>query len=148
MAATRYATVPSPCPCAADVNEIQGACDTAVQLHSRLVPTVSVPDPPAGPNEEGVPVTEVSHLVPDGLVTLLMVVLAELPHAAEETATAIAAAHDRDRMWRVTRGGMQESRQFRPGMIASVAAVFRWCSLLSCVATTGCWFFSSLCGLS
>ena len=84
------------------MNEIHGACDTAVQLHSRLVPTVSVPDPPEGPNEEGVPVTEVSHLVPDGLVTLFTVVLAELPHAAEEATTAIAATHDRDRIRRAT----------------------------------------------
>jgi hypothetical protein len=75
------------------VNEIHGACDTAVQPHSRLVPIVRVPDPPDGPNELGAPVTDVSHLVPDGLVTLFMVVLAELPHA-EEATTAIAASHD------------------------------------------------------
>ena len=38
---------------------------------------VRVPDPPEGPNDEGAPVTDVSHLVPDGLVTLFTVVLAE-----------------------------------------------------------------------
>jgi hypothetical protein len=107
------------------VNEIQGAWDTAVQLHSRLVPTVRVPDPPAAPNELGAPVTDVSHLVPDGLVTLFMVVLAELPHAAEESATAIGAAHNRDRIGRATRGAMQESRQPAPYMIAFPAAIFR-----------------------
>jgi hypothetical protein len=63
---------------------------------------VRVPDPPEGPNEDGAPVMDVSHLVPDGLVTLFTLVLAELPHAAEETTTAIAAAHDRGRIRRAT----------------------------------------------
>ena len=75
-------------PCAAVVNVIHGTCVNAVQLHSRAVPTVRAPDPPEGPNEDGAPVTVVSHLVPDGLVTLFMVVLAELPHAAEEATRA------------------------------------------------------------
>jgi hypothetical protein len=130
------------------VNEIQAACDTAVQLHSRAVPMVRVPDPPEGPNDEGAPVTDVSHLVPDGLVTLFTVVLAELPQAAEESTTAIAAAHDRDRIRRGTRGGMQEGRQPGPYMIGSLAAVFRWCSPLSCAAAAADWFFSSLYGPS
>jgi hypothetical protein len=117
--------VPSPCPCAADVNEIHGACDVAVQLHSRLVPIVSVPDPPEGPNEDGAPATAVSHFVPDGLVTLFIVVLAELPQPAEETDTAIAIAVCRYRIRRTTRGGMQESRQPGPYMIGSRTAVSR-----------------------
>src|SRR4051794_27077812 len=80
FAATRYESEPSPWPSAVEISSIQGACDDAVHAHSRAALTVIAPTPPDALNDNGFPVTVVSHL-PDelGLVTFVDV---ELPHAA------------------------------------------------------------------
>ena len=45
----------------AEVSNIQGACDAALHAHSRAALTVIAPTPPDGPNDNGLPVTVVSH---------------------------------------------------------------------------------------
>jgi len=57
LAATVYATVPSPCPLAAPVIEIQPALLVAVHEHSLAADTLTFPVPPVAPNEAAVPLT-------------------------------------------------------------------------------------------
>jgi hypothetical protein len=85
FSATRKPTDPSPCPSAADVNEIQLTGLVARQAHSRATFTLSVPLPPAAPNAPGDGDTDASQRVDVGEVTFVEVV-AELPHPAAASA--------------------------------------------------------------
>jgi hypothetical protein len=167
LASTRYVTLPSPCPWAAEVIAIHGTCDAAVQAHSRATPIVRVPEPPLALKEEGVPVTEAWQRAVDGLVTL---VDAELPHAAAPTIAASAATYGRARAGLLTpsrnagnspargetptlgrarcvhqgQGPLSSSRGVRPrqGREAGVSkrerGALTLCRLLPVLAATGC----------
>jgi hypothetical protein len=68
LAATRYATVPSPWPLLADVRAIHSFGDDAAHVQSREVDTVNVPAPPEADTvgDELLAVTE--HFAPLGPV--------------------------------------------------------------------------------
>jgi hypothetical protein len=51
FSSTRYETLPSPCPCAAEVSEIHADVDAAVHAQSRDTVTARDPVPPAAGNE-------------------------------------------------------------------------------------------------
>ena len=94
FSATRYVSVPSPCPLAAEVITIHDACDVAFHAHSRATPIAMVPTPPAGVKDD---VEEVAftwqRVVVVGLAGLVTLVDVELPHATThrscDTTTAI-----------------------------------------------------------
>src|SRR4051812_42004890 len=69
LAATRYATEPSPWPVVAEVMTIQGAALDAAQVQSRLVATATVPEPPAAPAESAELVSVTLHFDPEGPVS-------------------------------------------------------------------------------
>src|SRR3954468_13990746 len=85
FAATRYDTVPSPCPLAPPVIAIQPASVVAVHAHSREMVTARVPAPPAEPKLDDGLVSVAWHRAAVGPVTL---VTAELPHAIARAAAA------------------------------------------------------------
>lgn len=91
FSATRYVTLPSPCPSAAEVMTIHPAWEAARQVHSRSMAIESVPTPPLAPKSlvEDPTVAEQRAVVVDGAVTL---VEAELPHAIAERLNPAANA--------------------------------------------------------
>jgi len=96
FAETRYATDPSPCPLAEDVNPIHGACVLTLHVQSRSTVTVTLPAPPAEPKDvvgEDTFAWQRDGAVLEGAATL---VVAELPHAtlrASTPAPAMIAKH-------------------------------------------------------
>jgi hypothetical protein len=91
FAEMRYATDPSPCPLADDVNPIHGACVVTLHVQSRSTVTVTLPAPPAEPKDvvgEDTFAWQREGVVLEGAATL---VVAELPHATV-TASALPPA--------------------------------------------------------
>ena len=95
FAATRYDTVPSPCPLAPSVIVIHAALAVAVHAHSRDTLTASVPAPPAAAKLDGEELSVAWHREAVGPVTL---VTAELPHASASVA-AVSAGNSRARVF-------------------------------------------------
>jgi hypothetical protein len=81
LAATRNATVPSPCPLVPEVIWIHDAWVDAVHPHSRDTPIVNVPVPPSAEKLEEELVTDAWQRVVVGLVAVVTLVVAELPQA-------------------------------------------------------------------
>ena len=68
FAATRYETVPSPCPLLADVRAIHSLADEAAHVQSREVDTVNVPAPPDAATLGAEVLTVTEHFGPLGPV--------------------------------------------------------------------------------
>ena len=87
LAATLYATCASPCPLAGET-VIHGTSGLADHVHSRLMPTPTVPAPPLLASTGATPFSVSAHRAVVGAVTF---VLDEEPHAAVAASAPISA---------------------------------------------------------
>jgi endonuclease/exonuclease/phosphatase family metal-dependent hydrolase len=89
--------VPSPWPAFPEAISIQDDCGAAVQPHSRATLTLTEPVPPFAPKLDAVFLNVIAQrvLAGEGPVTLVTLVVAELPHAAVTRAAAQANGRGR-----------------------------------------------------
>jgi hypothetical protein len=83
LADTEYETLPSPCPPADPLIEIQVALELAVHEQSRSVETETEPAPPPAPNDADVALSVALHLGPSGAATEVEVLVEQLSQHEE-----------------------------------------------------------------
>jgi hypothetical protein len=101
FAATENGTTASPCPaCAPAIDTHDDVVEVAAidQVQSREADTVTEPEPPVGPNDEGVLLTVTLHLSADGATRDDEVVEEVQPESRAPSASAQAKREEHDRM--------------------------------------------------